>query len=106
MKTMDKMMDMLSIDNRPPLREHQEPEIRNLNFIRPATQQNRPREVRNHDENNQPIRAPFPENFVADEAKELTPMKFFILTLMNPFPISLKNIMKGLSPFPSKILIR
>jgi len=44
-----------------------------LNFRRPATHRNRPREARNHDENNQLIRAPFPENFVADEAEEFPP---------------------------------
>jgi len=106
MKTMEKMMEKFSVDNRPPPGEHQEPQIRNLNFRRPASQQNSPREARNHDENNHLIRAPFPKNFVVDEAEEFPPMKFSFLTLMNPFPISLNNIMTGLYPFPSKILIR
>lgn len=66
-------MEKLSIDNIPPPREHQEPQIRNLNFRTPAAQQNRPREARNHDENNQPIRAPFLENFVVEEAEEFPP---------------------------------
>ena len=35
LKEMEKMMDKLTVDNRPLNREQNEPQIRNLNFIRP-----------------------------------------------------------------------
>lgn len=84
MKTMEKMMENLSIDNRLPLREHQEPQIINPNFKRPAAQENRPKEARNQDENNQPIRAPFPGKFVADEAEEFPPNMILCFDLDEP----------------------
>ncbi len=59
---MEKMTEKMSVDNRTPPREHQEPQIRNPNFRRLVAQQNRPREPRHHDENNQSIRDHFSEN--------------------------------------------
>jgi len=70
MKTMEKMMERLSINNIPSPREHQELEIRNPNFRRPVAHQNRPREPRNHDEANQHIKALFPKFFVTDESED------------------------------------
>ena len=54
-KTMDILMDRLSLDNRPPNREHPENQIRNPNFRRPPLP---PRNQRNRDDQN--IILPFP----------------------------------------------
>ena len=69
-------MDILALDNRPPNREHHEPQIRNPNFRRPPPP---PPQIRKRDQRNrrnvedQQIRPPFPENFV-DEEEENDPM--------------------------------
>ena len=64
-------MDRLTIDNRGFNREQSEPQIRNPNFRRPnppVPPQNRQRDVRNpRNQEEQQIRPPFPENYVADE---------------------------------------
>ena len=71
LKTMEKLMDRLTVDARPFNREQGDPQIRNPNFRRPnppVPQHNRQRDQRNprnHEE--QPIRPPFPENYVVDE---------------------------------------
>ena len=71
LKTMENLMDRLTIDNRGFNREQAEPQIRNPNFRRPnppAAPQNRQRDMRNpRNQEEQPIRPPFPENYVADE---------------------------------------
>ena len=71
LKTMEKMMDRLTVDNRPLNREHNEPRIINPNFRRPNPSpppQIRQRDIRNpRNPDDQQIRPPFPENYVADE---------------------------------------
>ena len=64
-------MDRLTIDNRGFNREQAEPQIRNPNFRRPnplVPPPNRQRDMRNpRNQEEQQIRPPFPENYVADE---------------------------------------
>ena len=50
LKTMEKLMDWLTVEAKPVNREENEPQIRNTNFRRlipPPLQQNRQRDVRN-----------------------------------------------------------
>ena len=47
LKIMEKLVEKLSLDNKPAIREQQEPQIRNLNFKRPQVPQIRQREQRN-----------------------------------------------------------
>ena len=62
MKTMENLMERLTMDNRPPPRENQEKQNRNQNFIRPLPPQ------RNESiPEDQHIRTPFLENYVAEE---------------------------------------
>ena len=71
LKTMEKLMDKLTMDARPFNREQGDPQIRNPNFRRPnppVPPQNRQRDQRNpRNQEEQPIRPPFPENYVGDE---------------------------------------
>ena len=71
LKTMEKLMDRLTVDNRSFNREQYEPQIKNPNFRRPnppIPPQNRQRDMRNpRNQEEQHIRPPFPENYVADE---------------------------------------
>ena len=71
LKTMEKLMDRLTIDNRGFNREPTDPQIRNPNFRRPnppILPQNRQRDMRNpRNQEEQQIRPLFPENYVADE---------------------------------------
>ena len=82
MKTMEKLMDRLTMDTRPFNREQGDPQIRNPNFRRPnppVPPQNRQRDQRNpRNQEEQPIRPPFPENYVADEEYPLK-MRFICL---------------------------
>ena len=70
-------MDWLTVEAKPTNREKNEPQIRNPNFRRLVPlplQPNRQRDVRNpRNQEDQPIRPPFPENFVAaeDEAESI-----------------------------------
>ena len=68
MKTMERLMDMLDLDNRPPNREKPENQVRNQNFRRrPPPQRNQ----RNLEDKQ--MRPPFLENYV-DEKGEEDPM--------------------------------
>ena len=71
LKIMEKLMDRLTMENRSFNKEHAEPQIRNPNFRRPNPHmppQNRQRDMRNpRNQEEQQIRPPFPENYVADE---------------------------------------
>ena len=71
LKTMEKLMDRLTMDNRAFNRKQVDPQIRNPNFRRPnppVPPQNRQRDQRNpRNQEEQPIHPPFPENYVADE---------------------------------------
>ena len=71
LKTMEKLMDKMTLESRPANREQNEPQIRNPNFrgqVPPLLQPNRPRDVRNpRNQEEQPIRPPFLENYVATE---------------------------------------
>ena len=71
LKTMENLMDRLTIYNKPLNREQNEPQIRNLNFRRrnpPPPPQIRQRDMRNlRNPNDQQIMTPFTENYVADE---------------------------------------
>ena len=68
LKTMEKLMDRITVDNRPFNREQNEPQIRNPNFRRPnppPPPQIRQRDTRNpRDPYDQQRRPPFPENYV------------------------------------------
>ena len=71
LKIMEKLMDRLTMDNRSFNREQADPQIRNRNFRRPnppMLTQNRQRDMRNpRNQEEQQVRPPFPENYVADE---------------------------------------
>ena len=71
MNTIDRFMDRLALDNRPPNMDQHEPQIRNPNFRRPPPPpsfQIRERDQRNpRNTKDQQIRPPFLENFVDDE---------------------------------------
>ena len=71
LKTMEKLMDIFTMDNRSFNREQADPQIRTPNFRRPnppMPPQNRQRNMRNlRNQEEQQIRPPFPENYVADE---------------------------------------
>ena len=71
LKTMEKLMDRLTVDNGPLNIKHNEPQIRNLNFRRPnppPPPQIRQRDMRNpRNPDDQQIQPPFPKNYVADE---------------------------------------
>ena len=73
LKTMEKLMDRMTMDNIPLNREHNEPQIRNPNFRRfnpPPPPQIRQRDMRNpRNPDDQQIRPPFPESYAADEDK-------------------------------------
>ena len=70
-------MDKLTMEARPVNREQNEPHIRYTNFRRPIPpplQPNRQRDVRNpRNQEDQQIRPPFPENYVAvkDDAESI-----------------------------------
>ena len=68
MKTMEKMMDELSADDKNQMKDQNEPQVRNLNIRRqqgPLVPQVTPREKRNPNE--QQIRPPFQENPIDEE---------------------------------------
>ena len=65
MRTMEKLVDMLSLDNRPDVREAPEPQVRNLNYRRPHFPHIRKMDKRNQVD--QQIIPPFPENYVVNE---------------------------------------
>jgi hypothetical protein len=67
-KTMEKLVERLTLDNRPPPRERQDPQVRNPNFRRPPVPQIRQRDQRN--QGDQQIRPPFQENYVEDFVEE------------------------------------
>ena len=71
MKTMERLMDSITVDNIPLNIEHDEPQIRNPNFRRPnppPPPQFRQRDMRNpRNLDDHRIRTPFPEKYVADE---------------------------------------
>ena len=71
LKTMEKLMDRLTMDNRVFNKEQVDPQIRNPNFRRPnplVPPPNRQRDMRNpRNQEEQQIRPPFPENYVRDE---------------------------------------
>ena len=71
MKTMDNLMDRLTIENKPLNKEKNESHIRNPKFRRknpPPPPQIKQRNIRNpRNPDDQQIRTPFPENYVADE---------------------------------------
>ena len=62
MQTMEKLMERLTMDNRPPPKENQEQHNRNQNFRRPLPP---PRNQRIPED--QQIRAPFLDNYVDEE---------------------------------------
>ena len=68
LKTMEKLMDRLTMDNRSFNSEQADPQIRNLNFRRPnppMLPQNRQRDMRNpRNQEEQQIRPPFLENLL------------------------------------------
>ena len=70
LKTMEKLMDRLTMDNRPLNREHNEPQIRNPNFRRPnppPPPQIRQRDMRiPRNQDDQQIRPPLHKKYVAD----------------------------------------
>jgi len=81
LKEMEKMMDKLTVDNMPLKREHNEPQIRNLNFRRPSPPQ-LPQiiqgDIRNpRNPNDQQIKPPFHENYVDGEG-EAEPIEYQI----------------------------
>ena len=65
MKAMEKLMERLTVDNRPPPRENQEQQNRNQNVRRPQALQNRQRDQRNP--LGQPVKPPFHKNYVEQE---------------------------------------
>ena len=71
LKTMEKLMDRLTVDNGPLNRKHNEPQIRNPHFRRPNSPpppQIRQRDMRNpRNPDDQQMMPPFTENYVADE---------------------------------------
>ena len=71
LKTMEKLMDRLTMDNRVFNREQVNPQISNPNFRRPnppILPQNRQRDMRKpRNQEEQQIRPPFHENYVVDE---------------------------------------
>ena len=73
MKTIEKMTDRMTVDNRSLNREQHEPQIRNPNFRRknpPPPPQIRQRDIGNpRNPNDQQIQPPFPENYVDDEGQ-------------------------------------
>ena len=73
LKEMEKMMDKLTVDNRPLNKEQNEPQIRNLNFRipnPPQPPQIRQRDIRNpRNPNDQQIQPPFPEKYVDGEGE-------------------------------------
>ena len=64
MKTMEKMMDRLSLGNASAPPAQHEPQFRNPQFRRPQNQQ-RPRENKNHP--NPLVRPPFQQNLLDEE---------------------------------------
>ena len=74
LKEMEKMMDKLTVDNRPLNMEQNEPQIRIPNFRRPnppQLPQIRHRDRRNPiNPNDQQIQPPFHENYVEDEGED------------------------------------
>ena len=70
LKTMEKLMDRITVEARPVNREQNEPQIRNPNFRRaipPPPPKNRQRDMRNpRNQEDQSIRPPFPKNYVDD----------------------------------------
>ena len=78
LKTMEKLIDRLTVDNGPLNKEQNEPKIRNPNFRRPnppPPPQIRQRDMRNpRNPYDQQIRPPFPENYVAD-VEEVGPIE-------------------------------
>ena len=71
LKTMEKLMDRLTVEAQPVNREQNESQIRNPNFRRPippSLQPNRQRNVRNpRNQEDQKIRPPFPKNYLVFE---------------------------------------
>ena len=74
MKTMEKLMDRMTMDNGLANKEQNEPQIRNPNFRRPNPPQPpqiRQRDIRNpRNPNDQQIQPPFPENYVYGEGED------------------------------------
>ena len=71
LKIMEKLMDMITVDNRPLNKEKNEPQIRKPKFrmpYPPPPPQIRQRDMRNpRNQDDQKIRPPFPKNYVAYE---------------------------------------
>ena len=71
LKTMENLMDWLTVEANPINWKHNEPQIKNPNFRRPippSLQPNRQRDVRNpRNQEDQQIRPPFPKNYVVFE---------------------------------------
>jgi hypothetical protein len=67
-KTMEKLMERLTLDNRPPRRERKELQLRNPNFRRPPVPEIRQRDQIN--QGDQQIRPPFQENYAKDFVEE------------------------------------
>jgi len=70
MRTMEKLMERLTMDNRPPPRDHQEQQNKNQNVRRPHILQNRARDHRNLPDH--PVRPPFQQNYVEQDYEDQT----------------------------------
>ena len=73
LKAMEKMMDKMTVDNRPLNKEQNEPQIRNPNFRRPNPPQPpqiKHRDIRNpRNTNDHQIQPPFPKNYLDGEGE-------------------------------------
>ena len=67
LRTMERVMERLSVDGRPPPKKNQEQPNRNQNARRPQTHQNRKRDQRNPPD--PPVRPPFQENYVEQDGE-------------------------------------
>jgi hypothetical protein len=67
-KTMDKLVERLTLDHIPPPRERKEPQVRNPNFKRAPVPQIIQRAQGNHGD--QLNRSPFQDNYVEDFVEE------------------------------------
>ena len=74
MRKMERLMNILDLDNRPHNRDKSDPYIRNPNFRRPAPPQIRQRDQRNiRNVEDHKVRPPFLDNYV-DEEEEFYPL--------------------------------
>ena len=92
MKTMERLIDILALDNRPPNREQHDSQIKNPNFIRPPP----PPQIRKKYQRNpinvedQQIIPPFLDNFF-DEEEENYPMDKKIHHFCNTLELETKQ---------------